>query len=55
VNRITGVHFRQTVLERALGCGTLSLESYGDEPLEFADIPHVQQVYGLLYRAAEDA
>jgi membrane protein YdbS with pleckstrin-like domain len=55
MNRITGVHFRQTVLERALGCGTLSLESYGDEPLEFADIPHVQQVYGLLYRAAEDA
>jgi uncharacterized membrane protein YdbT with pleckstrin-like domain len=55
MNRITGVHFRQTVLERMLGCGTLSLESYGDEPLEFADIPHVQQVYGSLYRAAEGA
>jgi membrane protein YdbS with pleckstrin-like domain len=53
MNRITSVHFRQTVLERMLGCGTLSVESASDEPLDFDDIPHVQRVYGLLYQAAD--
>jgi uncharacterized membrane protein YdbT with pleckstrin-like domain len=52
MNRITSVHFRQTVFERLLGCGTLSVESASDEPLDFEDIPHVQHVYGLLYQAA---
>jgi uncharacterized membrane protein YdbT with pleckstrin-like domain len=52
MNRITSVHFRQTVFERMLGCGTLSVESASDEPLDFEDIPGVQHVYGLLYQAA---
>ncbi|HEY1968964.1 MAG TPA: PH domain-containing protein [Pseudonocardia sp.] len=55
LNRITSVHFRQSVLERMLGCGTLSVESASDEPLDFEDIPGVQQVYGLLYQAADRA
>jgi len=54
MNRITSVHFRQTVFERLLGCGTLSVESASDEPLDFEDIPHVQRVYSLLYQAAAD-
>jgi uncharacterized membrane protein YdbT with pleckstrin-like domain len=54
MNRINSVHFRQTVIERMLGCGTLSVESYSDEPLDFDDIPGVQHVYGLLHRAASD-
>jgi uncharacterized membrane protein YdbT with pleckstrin-like domain len=53
MNRITSVHFRQTVFERMLGCGTLSVESASDEPLDFDDIPHVHRVYGLLYQAAD--
>jgi uncharacterized membrane protein YdbT with pleckstrin-like domain len=53
MNRINSVHFRQTVFERLLGCGTLSVESASDEPLDFDDIPHVQRVYGLLYQAAD--
>jgi uncharacterized membrane protein YdbT with pleckstrin-like domain len=53
VQRITSVQFRQGVLERMLGCGTLIVESASDEPLEFEDIPHVQQVYGLLYEASD--
>jgi uncharacterized membrane protein YdbT with pleckstrin-like domain len=52
MNRITSVHFRQTVFERMLGCGTLSVESASDEPLDFDDIPDVQRIYGLLYQAA---
>jgi membrane protein YdbS with pleckstrin-like domain len=50
MNRITSVHFRQTVLERMFGCGTLSVESASDEPLEFEDIPQVHHVYALLNR-----
>jgi uncharacterized membrane protein YdbT with pleckstrin-like domain len=53
LNRITSVHFRQNVLERMLGCGTLSVESASDEPLDFEDIPGVQHVYSLLYQAAD--
>jgi uncharacterized membrane protein YdbT with pleckstrin-like domain len=53
LNRITSVHFRQTVFERMLGCGTLSVESASDEPLDFEDIPNVHRVYGLLYQAAD--
>lgn len=53
MNRITSVHFRQTVFERMLGCGTLSVESASDEPLDFDDVPGVQHVYGLLYQASD--
>lgn len=52
MNRITSVHFRQTVFERLLGCGTLSVESASDEPLDFDDVPHVERAYSLLYQAA---
>jgi uncharacterized membrane protein YdbT with pleckstrin-like domain len=51
INRITSVQFRQTVFERLWRCGTLSVESASDEPLDFEDIPRVQRVYGLLYQA----
>lgn len=55
MNRITSVHFRQTVFERMLGCGTLSVESASEEPLDFADVPAVGRMYGLLYQAADEA
>jgi uncharacterized membrane protein YdbT with pleckstrin-like domain len=55
MNRITSVQFRQTVLERMFGCGTLSVDSASDEPLDFADIPRVTQVYSLLYEASDQA
>jgi uncharacterized membrane protein YdbT with pleckstrin-like domain len=55
MNRITSVHFRQTVFERMLGCGTLSVESASDEPLDFTDVPGVEEMYGLLYEAADRA
>lgn len=53
MNRITSVRFRQTMFERMLGCGTLSVESASEEPLDFSDIPSVTRVYGLLYEAAD--
>ncbi|HEY2765174.1 MAG TPA: PH domain-containing protein [Pseudonocardiaceae bacterium] len=50
VNRINSVQFRHTLVERMLGCGTLSIESASDEPLEFDDIPQVERVHSLLHQ-----
>jgi membrane protein YdbS with pleckstrin-like domain len=47
--RINSVQFRQNLLERALGCGTLIIESASDEKLEFDDIPRIERVHALLY------
>lgn len=49
IHRINSVQFRHTLIERILGCGTLSIESASDEPLEFDDIPRVERVHSLLY------
>lgn len=51
--RITGVQFRNRLLERILGSGTLVIESASDEPLEFEDVPGVQQVHAVLYNEVE--
>ncbi|HEU0086550.1 MAG TPA: PH domain-containing protein [Pseudonocardiaceae bacterium] len=48
IHRINSVQFRHTFIERILGCGTLSIESASDEPLEFDDIPQVERVHSLL-------
>lgn len=48
-SRIEGVGFAQTFAERLLGCGTLTIETAGSEPLEFEDLPDVARVYRLLY------
>ncbi len=55
MNRINSVQFRQSVIERMLGCGTLSIESASDEPLDFEDIPGVERVYSVLYEASDRA
>jgi uncharacterized membrane protein YdbT with pleckstrin-like domain len=54
MSRINSVQFRHTLLERLLGSGTLVIESASDEPLEFADIPGVEQVYAMLYTEVAD-
>ena len=50
LRRITGVQFRQSLFERLFGVGTLVMESASDEPLEFEDVPGVEEVHGLLYQ-----
>ena len=50
MRRITGVQFRQSLFERLFGVGTLVMESASDDPLEFEDIPGIEQVHGLLYQ-----
>jgi uncharacterized membrane protein YdbT with pleckstrin-like domain len=46
---ISSVHFRQGLLERMLGAGTLVVESDSDESLEFEDVPGVRRVHAVLY------
>ena len=55
MTRINSVRFRHGLLDRILGTGTLIIESASQEPLEFDDIPHVEQVHSLLYNEVYDA
>jgi uncharacterized membrane protein YdbT with pleckstrin-like domain len=47
--RINSVQFRQGLLDRILGSGTLVIESDSDESLEFDDVPAVRRVHAVLY------
>jgi uncharacterized membrane protein YdbT with pleckstrin-like domain len=49
LKRISSVQFRQSLLERMLGAGTLVIESDSDESLEFDDVPGVRRVHAVLY------
>ena len=50
LNRITDVSFRQGLIDRLFGCGTLIVETPGEQGrLEFAEIPDVQRVQGVLF------
>jgi uncharacterized membrane protein YdbT with pleckstrin-like domain len=49
LRRISSVQFRQGLLERLLGAGTLVVEADSDESLEFDDVPGVRQVHAVLY------
>ncbi len=50
LQRINSVQFRHGLVDRIFGCGTLVVESASENPLEFEDIPHVEQVYTRLYQ-----
>ncbi|WP_197382226.1 PH domain-containing protein [Mycolicibacterium mengxianglii] len=52
--RINSVEFRHGLLDRLLRTGTLIIESASQDPLEFYDIPRVEQVHSLLYHEVFD-
>jgi uncharacterized membrane protein YdbT with pleckstrin-like domain len=52
--RINSVEFRHGLLDRMVGTGTLIVESASQDPLEFHDIPRVEQVHSLLYHEVFD-
>jgi uncharacterized membrane protein YdbT with pleckstrin-like domain len=52
--RINSVEFKHGVLDRMLRTGTLIIESASQDPLEFYDIPRVEQVHSLLYHEVFD-
>ena len=49
LRRISSVQFRQSLVERMLGAGTLVIEAESDESLEFDDVPGVRGVHAVLY------
>lgn len=52
--RINSVEFRHGLIDRVLRTGTLIIESASQDPLEFNDIPRVEQVHSLLYHEVFD-
>ncbi|KAA8968266.1 PH domain-containing protein [Mycobacterium sp.] len=52
--RILHVEFQRGILDRIVGTGTLIIESASQDPLEFCDIPRVQQVHALLCQEVFD-
>jgi uncharacterized membrane protein YdbT with pleckstrin-like domain len=55
LNRISDVSFRQGLLDRMLGCGTLVVEAPGEHgELELDEIPEVQRVQGILFQLVAD-
>ena len=52
--RVNSVEFRHGVIDRMLRTGTLIIESASQDPLEFHDIPRVEQVHSLLYHEVFD-
>jgi uncharacterized membrane protein YdbT with pleckstrin-like domain len=52
--RINSVEFRHGVLDRMVRSGTLVIESASQDPLEFDDVPQVEQVHALLYHEVFD-
>ncbi len=53
--RINSVEFNHGLLDRMTRTGTLGIESASQDPLEFHDIPQIEQVHSLLYHEVFDA
>lgn len=55
LSKVNNVSFRQRILERLLGCGTLIVESASEHGmLVIANVPDVQRVQREVYRLHED-
>jgi uncharacterized membrane protein YdbT with pleckstrin-like domain len=52
--RVNSVEFRHGLADRMFRTGTLIIESASQVPLEFHDIPRVEQVHSLLYHEVFD-
>ena len=53
LNRVNDHAMNQSLLERMLGCGTLRIDSIGDQSAVLISVPHVQHVQTLLYELIE--
>ena len=54
LGRVNDVSFSHNLIERMLGCGTLTIESAGERgQVTLKDIPHVEQVQTALYDLVE--
>ncbi|GAA4231785.1 putative membrane protein YdbT with pleckstrin-like domain [Streptosporangium album] len=56
MSKVNTVSAEQTLMERILGCGTLNVESAGEQGhITLRDIPQIQDVRAELFRALDDA
>lgn len=56
LGRVNDISFNQSVFERMIGTGDLSIESAGAQSREtFSDIPHPSRVQNEIYRLMEEA
>ncbi len=56
LSKVNSVSSDQTLVERILGCGTLTVESASDKgEINLRDIPRIQTVRAELFRLVEDA
>ncbi|WP_406318615.1 PH domain-containing protein [Streptosporangium sp. NBC_01639] len=56
MSKVNTVSAEQTLAERILGCGTLNVESAGEQGhITLRDIPQIQDVRAELFRALDDA
>ena len=53
LNRINDHVMSQSVLDRLFGCGTLTIDSIGDQAAVLAGVPRVQEQQTLLYELIE--
>ena len=54
LTRVNDVSFHHSLLERMLGCGTLTIESAGEHgQVELPEVPRVEQVQREVYRLVE--
>lgn len=53
LNRVNDHVMSQSVLDRLFGCGTLTVDSVGDEPAVLESVPGVQRVQTTLYELIE--
>lgn len=49
LDRVNDHAMSQSLLDRLLGCGTLRVDSIGDQVVVLESIPHVEQVQTMLY------
>ena len=53
LNRVNDHLMSQSLVERVLGCGTLTIDSIGDQVAVLAAVPRVQRVQTVLYQLIE--
>ena len=53
LNRINDHVMSQSLLDRMFGCGTLRIDSIGDQAAVLASVPHVREVQTTLYELIE--
>ncbi len=55
LRRINSVQYHQRLADRALRCGVLTVESAGEDPLDFPDVPRIAATHALLVDALDGA